>query len=558
MYFRKISVFGYSILATACLPACRNESDVTEKKSLDPIINDAMPNIVLILVDDVGFDKVGYSSGNKLTPNIDQLAADGVIYNNAYTSSAICTPSRYSLLTGKFPGRCTDITFVENSPDNDPYLINWNSFLSKSDYTIFEALSENGYQTGFVGKYHLASKSELDACLPALDSSLIPADADKYLRIHQDSLVSLIKRKTGADFVDNVHIGNCEENLAKWLKTHHTEWTTYGACSFIENAKDDKPFFLYLATNLTHGPGIIEGFENDPVYTPEGKVEDVMKYSLPKDKVKNQMLFKANWKDENKLAVVLLDNQIGDIINALKRKGCYDQSMIIFVSDNNNEPGKGSCYESGIKVPMLIKWPQNQNSGMKDNRLIENVDIFPTILQMCLFYYAEGNIDGKSFLEPESKRDGLYFEAGYTRALRYGKYKYIAFRYPDFIKQGIKDGLNKLAPNHMGADWIKQAWFSAACYPGYWDQDQLYDLEKDPFELVNLAGKKEYKKVLLEMKNRIDCYLKTFRNEFSVQNDNFMESNEYKRAVDNSKKEISRAIGPENIRIFNQRHLMLR
>ena len=544
--------YNFTFLAGSSLLAISNcSSNSSNHESLTPAkFSFPSPNVIIILLDDVGFNKLGAYSGNNLTPNIDALAADGVVYDSVYVSSAVCTPSRYSLFTGNFAGRCTHERFLRENPVDQPYRINWNTYLTENDNTLFETMRENGYHTGFVGKWHLTHPNDLSKILPDFDLNLIPDSAESFLIRHQEILAEYIKKISGADIVENVIAENNENNPLKELQCHHTEWMTLGLCNFIDESPDNKPFFAFLGTPLTHGPSALMSLKKNPVYTPEGRINEVMKYHPDRQSVLNRFKNKVSEWDEGKLGAIWLDDQGGAVVKKLKEKGAYDNTIIIIVSDNNNEPGKAGCYESGTHVPMIIKWQNNKSKGTHSGQAIQTIDIFPTVIEECGIELKDRKVDGISFAKNKKPdRKDLYFEMGITRALKYGKYKYIAFKMPENEIEKMKTGKISEAPNQMNVWWAAQTYVAMKAYPAYWDQDQLYDIVNDPFELHNLASDTAYSKVLIEMKSRLAIYLGSFIHPYSLDFQEFMVSDEFNILKKEAQKKIPEMVN--KLEMFN-------
>lgn len=185
----------------------------------------------------------------------------------------------------------------------------------------------------------------------------------------------------------------------------------------------------------------------------------------------------------------------------------------------------------------------------------QNLDLVPTILNAAgiddLEKYKFDGVDIGPVMEEksESVKESVYTEAGYARGLRYGKYKYIAFKPPRELIEKMENGEMQYAPNYF--DKFKQAHSQIAIehFPHYFDQDQLYDLEKDPYEQNNLAKYPDYQNVLADMKNRMQKYLNTFKHPYDLSKIDFMESEEYKELADNT-----RSIGTAYIKWLPRDH----
>ncbi len=318
------------------------------------------PNVVFILVDDLGYSDVGYMN-HKLgiqTPNIDALAASGWIFTEAYAAAPVCSPTRASILTGKSPAALKTTCHIPGR-DMESYLALQNKghrlqeafFLEQlplEEVTIAELLKDHGYTTGFFGKWHLAGSGS------AFGNSEGIVDAQFHPE-HQ-----------GFD----VNIGGCAYGQPKrWFSPFHngtipertqgeylTDRLGEEAGNFISE-NEENPFFLYVSTYTVH----------TPLKAPQETV----------DKYHGNTYFAM---------IEKLDENVGTIMDQLKQSNLLENTMVIFYSDNGglwgNAPlrdNKGSLYEGGIRVPLLISWPGRLTSGQRSNVPVTSVDLLPTI-----------------------------------------------------------------------------------------------------------------------------------------------------------------------------------
>ncbi len=232
------------------------------------------PNIVLFMTDDQSpmdypYEKYyasgsfGYESTRPVhTPNIDRLAREGMVFTRAYVSSSICAASRYTTLTGRYASRSTSTDFIAANPPNAPIRVENNVELDANRPNLASKLQSNGYRTGFVGKSHIvnhkASKSA-DKWGTTYPLKPYPADGD----VRSEKISSAMRdnhawwqaqiARYGFDFVGAIYSGNIDLLRSDDVYAHNLEWTTASALSFIED-DDERPFFLYYATTLPHGP----------------------------------------------------------------------------------------------------------------------------------------------------------------------------------------------------------------------------------------------------------------------------------------------------------------
>ncbi|MBN1478958.1 hypothetical protein EH223_14800 [candidate division KSB1 bacterium] len=510
---------------------------------------DTRPNVVVLFSDELAFEFLSCYGGDIETPNIDKLASQGLIFTNAYSAAPMCTPSRFSLLTGLYPGRWRHSRFLEEFPDDVPYSIAWNTFIGPENIAITQRLSQNGYLTGVTGKWHIGS-FDADREVPTLDPEDDPADpaVDEKLRQHQAAVVEQVKKDVGCDMAINVSWDNFDSFPVKRLKYHNFPWINQGAITFLEAAKKQKkPFFLYAATTAVHGPAHHDMFNHDLTYTPGGKNDDVLNYIPPVEEIKSKLASEPPWKSHKIAGMACLDHHVELVLDKIKEMGQEDNTIVIFLADHNVEPGKATCYDKGNRVPMIIKWPQKIMPGSTSEALVQSVDIVPTLLELAGLSAAVEQVDGKSltpvFRHPASAiRTFVYLESGYSRAITDGQFKYIAFRPPRDAVEAMKIGLTKFAPNHLNVDRQAHSHIAIEHFPHYFDVDQLYDLARDPYEQKNIIDDPRYADKLAELKVELEKRLATFKHPFDLAVDPFLSGQTYRRYAANT-----RAIGTDYI-----------
>lgn len=506
-------------------------------------VSNDRPNIILIFSDELQFQDISCLGGSIPTPNLDNLASEGMVFKNTYTTAPMCTPSRFSLLTGKFPGKCKHKTFIETNPYDEPYCIGWNTFIDRSVNTLPGLLSKGGYVTGMVGKWHLGEENIIQHGLKANDDPADPA-TDRKLKIYQQQLREKVKTDAGFDEVYSLLYGNYDNFPVHQLRLHNYPWLTYGAMQFIEkNAFGKKPFFLYLATSSVHGPNHAEGLKRDYRFTPEGYLEGLSAYKPDLAVLESEMQGMPTEKKHRFAGMKFMDHQLGMLTDKLEEYGISDNTVIVFLPDHNTEPAKATCYEKGIRIPMIITWPGRISPELTSAARIQMTDIFPTLLEIANIGRSEAVVtDGKSFLNlfntPGAEfRELLFAESGYTRSVSDGRYKYIAFRYPQSILDKMKKGELNYAPNYVNKKFNGQSVIAYNYYPSYFDADQLFDLQMDPFEQNNLADNPQYSEVLEDMKNRLSEHLKEFEHPFDLSEEGLMAGETFKALVNESLKQ---------------------
>jgi arylsulfatase A-like enzyme len=469
------------------------------------------PNVVFIITDDQNFNTLGCYGGNVLTPNIDRLAEEGVRFTRNYTAASACTPSRYICLTGRYASRCESEGFLRQNPEGEQSYVSWNTQLEMGGLNIGRALHEAGYATGAVGKWHVGSGPQQKY---PQDGDMRDPEIARVLRENQESTCEWI-RQLGFDYAASIYRGNVADYKLDSFNAHNPEWITKGALDFIEQQKNG-PFFLYLATTLHHSPNPRQSLTADPRMTPAGFLDEVPDVQPARSSIAERL--KAAGVPENTAYCTWLDDGVGAVLEKLDALGVADNTAVFFFSDNGT-PGKGVLYERGSHTAALLRWPRRIEPGAVCDRLVQNIDFVPTILDICgVEPPADVRLDGQSLIPmltgaQTEWRDALFSEIGHTRAVSTERWRYIAVRYPPRVQKQIDDGTLGHPPYHMDSslDLQKRA---MELWPHYSELDQLYDLEDDPQEQKNLAGDPGHADRLAEMKLRLDEWLKTFNRPF--------------------------------------------
>lgn len=239
------------------------------------------PNVVLLYVDDASFTHFGCFGGPSATPNIDSLADRGMRFDRFYVSSAVCTPSRYGVLTGRHASRSASLT--DDYPHGGPVRLTWNTLLSENEPTLADALRQGGYATGMVGKWHLGPEElELNKQRESIDPN---TDAGrKTLESIYQRHCETISRNGGFDYVDGIYNTNINAlPIPRQLRYHNVEWQAAKAMEFVESNRE-KPFFLYWATPIIHSPNPLLSIQADERVTPKGFLKDVPDSGMPSRK----------------------------------------------------------------------------------------------------------------------------------------------------------------------------------------------------------------------------------------------------------------------------------
>ncbi len=413
-------------------------------------------NVVLILVDDLGWMDLSCQGSDYFqTPNIDRLATEGMRFTNAYAACAVCSPTRAAVMTGRWPARLgvTDwirarfqrgnIGTPKESPTeyvggrNRQLLCPPNPFwLEHEEITIAEMLKPAGYATGHIGKWHLGdpawypTQQGFDINIAGCDIGQPPSYFDPYVHPRYSFDNQIEPRKEGE------YLSHREGDEAKRFILQHR----------------DQPFFLYYCPYAVHTP--IQAIDDVAAkYRQPGKKEVNAKYAAMVESV---------------------DDAVGMILDALQEAEIAQRTVIVFTSDNggllgptDNSPlrsGKGYAYEGGIRVPLIVRWPEAVPADSVCDEPVSSVDLLPTIAEAVgVTAPTDREIDGTSLV-------GLLKSGGSKRLAREAIYWHFPhYRHPPGPYSIIRAG-----------DWKLIKWYEGT--------SELYDLGKDLSEKNDLSA----------------------------------------------------------------------
>ncbi len=484
------------------------------------------PNLVFIVLDDVHRETMNWTPEGRdrnLTPHLDRLIREGVVLPNQHVSSPVCTPSRFSCLTGRYASRSRSPRFRTLAERAGQTIVLWNTDILPDDVTLPKLLQEAGYRTGFAGKNHTISTPRRPAIPPDAD----PADPTvaEALPRHGEVMRAAI-RQAGFDFAGGVYPGNPDELHPKCLRVHNMDWVAAAALEFLDSVPRNRPFFLYFAPTLCHSPyEPARSWRADPRATPEGLLNEPPRV-LPDRATLPQRLRAAGVDGRGREMLLWLADAVGAVLSRIETRGEAGRTIVVVFNDKRQE-GKGSIYQGGTVSPSIV-WRQGGfPCGAICSARVSNVDFAPTLLDFAGVTAPPGAFDGVSFrpaLEDRGWRDrnALYFELGFTRGVLASSWKYIALRYPPHAER-IVDGRKpdeygpitqliawKAGPNpppygHIAGN--NNEFKTLRGQPAYFDADQLYDLASDPAEQTNLASRAEFAGRLAEMKGRLKMFL---------------------------------------------------
>ena len=456
------------------------------------------PNIIMFLIDDQNPSSIAAFGGDTYTPNLDRMAEEGIKFTRAYVSSSVCTPSRYSFLTGRFAGNSHSKLYNDavGGKENQG-LPGFNVALERDKMNVGNILRKAGYTTGFVGKFHLTSKLDFPEFYKGKNRWInISKDAHPGPKAsaqfkHNERWMRRYLKELGFSWAKNVY----PENSHKPYSEHNPEWTTVAALEFIEENKSG-PFYLHLCSTLLHGPDKSWRKSMDhPLVTGEGKVESLPEVMTPRSELLKTIKEKGFDPGSRVAGEAWIDDSLGAIFRKLKELGIDDNTLVVFAPDHGRD-GKASVFSHGAaQVPMIMRWPNKIPAGQVCDELVQNIDLVPTFFELGNAQKPESyRIDGKS-LTPLFKngtaddwRSHLYLEMGAARATVTKDWSYIAVRYTKEQIAAIKRAEPKNLPRAMSYIGRLGIGVRGADRPGFFDQDQLYHLKKDPKEMKNLAN----------------------------------------------------------------------
>lgn len=455
----------------------------------------SQPNIIFILMDDLGWKDLScYGSEFYETPNLDRLARQGMKFTNGYAACPVCSPTRASILTGKYPANVGVTDYIDWSFKHHPTkgkLIDapYIHHLPLEEKTVASALRDGGYQTWHVGKWHLGGEE-----------------------FYPD--------KQGFD----VNIGGCEygcpingyfspwgipviEDAEAGTGTYLPDFLTDQSVELIENC-GDKPFFLNMWYYLVHTPiqapeELIEKYRKKAQDLGIDKIQAFEEgESFPSDPKRHLKVTRRLIQSDPAYAAMIesMDTNIGRILKAVEDAGIADDTVIIFTSDNGglataegsptcNSPlqeGKGWMYEGGIREPLIVKWPEHIQPDTICDVQVSSPDFYPTLLEMAgLELIPEQHTDGVSLLPLLSGKDQIDREG-------------IFWHYPHYGNQGGTPGSSVRVGDYKLIEFFEDG------------NLELYNLKEDIGEENNLIDKEpevaaRLKKMLTEWRIGIEA-----------------------------------------------------
>ncbi len=396
------------------------------------------PNFVIMIADDLGWGDLGcYGHRHIRTPNIDRLAAEGLKFTHAFLTCSSCSPSRSSIMTGRYPHNTGAKELHQPLP---------------GDQVVFAGLLKKaGYYTACAGKWHLGEAA----------------------RANFDTIT-----------------GGSPSGCERWVET-------------LRDRPKDRPFFLWLAAMDPH-----RDYRPNTIPQPHRPEDAVVPPFLPDIPETRKDL--ALYYDE----VARMDGYVGRVLDELDRQGVADTTFVLFLSDNGRPfpRCKTTVYDSGVRTPFIVRWPEKVGPGALCDSLISAIDIAPTVIELSGLSPSP-TFQGKSFapLLADSRasiRDYVFAEhnwhdyQAHERSVRSREYLYLRNAFPDlpctppadavrsitFQAMRTRHAEGRLAPAQLG------------CFAVPRTAEELYDLGADPYQLLNVAADPKYARVLERMR----------------------------------------------------------
>ncbi len=423
------------------------------------------PNVVLIIADDQAWDDCGaFGNPNVGTPNIDRLAREGMRFDRAFLTTSSCSPTRASVITGRYP---------HNTGAEELHLP-----LPADQVTFVEKLKGAGYWTAAAGKWHLgnAVKNRFDLVREANPAGF-------QLGTGKNAKAPMTAEGRGA----------AQSGCDQWVPV-------------LRDRPRDKPFFLWLASLDPH-----RDYQEGTIPRPHRPEDAVVPPYLPDAPEVRKDL--ALYYDE----ISRLDHHVGEVLAELDRQGIADDTLVLYFSDNGRPfpRCKTTLYDSGIKTPLIARWPGKVEPESRCGRLVSVIDVAPTVLKLAGLEPGP-TFQGKDFApllkDPDAKvRDLIFAEknwhdyAARARAARSEQYKYIrnddhdspmtppadAVRSPTYVAMRRLRDEDKLTPDQRG------------CFVSSRPVEELYDVDADPDELHNLAADPKHAALLADMRKSV-------------------------------------------------------
>lgn len=444
------------------------------------------PNFVFFLVDDLGYMDIGaYNRATFYeTPNVDRIAEQGMRFTDGYAANPVCSPTRYSIMTGKYPSRVDATNFFAGNRSGRFRPAPLNARMPLSEVTLADALKRAGYQTAFLGKWHLGPSEEYWPRARGFDINVAGYSAGGPFKSGYFSPY----------YMPTITDGPVGEHLPERLSRD--------ACSIIDKFHEKKdPFLVYFSFYSVHTPlrapkDLVEKYEKKAAALADAGAEEFAEEEqvLPTDRPREVRIRQCH--ATYAAMMESMDRAVGRVLDRLEALGIDDNTVVLFMSDNgglstsegsptSNLPlrgGKGWIYEGGIREPYMIKWPGITAPGSTCDVPVISTDFYPTILEIAgLEPQPRQHRDGESLVPLLKGKDSLDREALY-------------WHYPHYSNQGGMPG----GAIRMGRYKLLERFEDGRVH--------LYDLESDIGEKNDLAA--EMPERVAQMKKKLHTWYK--------------------------------------------------
>jgi len=409
------NIFPFLLIVLSGLWLIEGCNNISSKKDL--------PNIIIFIADDLGYGDLGcYGCTDIETPNIDNLAKEGIRFTNFYSNGPECTPTRVALMTGRYQQRVGGLECAVGAGnvgryDEAEWLAGQGELgLPVSENTLLQNLKDKGYQTAMFGKWHLGYEKKFRPLKHGFDYSFGPIGYGGDYFYHTEQV------ETGMDDLTGMHTLMENNQEVFYTGRYYTRLFTQKAVEWLKSRKTAKPFFLYMPYTAPHSP-----------------------YQGPDDMI-DRPLTADEWnigtRETYVKMVESLDSGIGNILDYLSENRLEEETLVIFFSDNggtkkaDNGPFsgfKGQVYEGGIHVPCIIKWPEKIEKNKVSNQICMSFDITASILEI-IGVENDLELDGTDIIshaqknKPDINRTLFWRKKRGTnvyKAIRDGDWKYL-------------------------------------------------------------------------------------------------------------------------------------
>ena len=426
------------------------------------------PNIVLITADQLRWDYVGAYNANSFiyTPALDSLARDGCLYERAYSPNPVCIPARYNLMTGL---TARHHGFDDNYFESQAKVCPW--YLP----TFAQILSDCGYNTAAIGKMHFQPERRATGfdLFENCDEVVKDIEEDEYAKFLRDKGYGHVGSLHG---VRNVLYMQPQQSLLPEA-LHGSSWVADRSIRYIRNRKTrSSPFLLWTGFIHPHPP-----LDVPPSWAHcyDGRIPKHTSSVTPLSKLGEENKSIANFENEESInrmrelyacAVSFMDQNVGRILDAIDQEGLRDNTLVVFISDHGEMLGDLNTYQKFLpynassRIPFIVRWPKKVKAGTRTEHFVDLNDLLPTFLDAAgTTYPADYSLPGESLFSTAPKKD---------RSVQYIEHQHGSKRWCCLLDERYKYVHN------------------------YGDEDQLYDLQEDPDERINLLYQSQNEEII--------------------------------------------------------------